>query len=135
MFQKLEREWQRFRRSKPGRRFQQRYEEKQRSRRGMLRKVLVTASGALIFATGIFLLAMPGPGTVLLVIGGGLIAEESRLAARALDWAEVRLRKLCAWSLRLWKGASSATRVVLVICALLIGVSLAFGAYKIAFAG
>jgi hypothetical protein len=135
MFQKLEREWQRFRRSKPGRRFQQRYEDKQRSRRGMLRKTLVTATGVLIFAAGIFLLFAPGPGTVLLVIGGGLIAEESLLAARALDWAEVRLRKLYTRSLQLWNGTPPATRVVLVICALLIVASLAFGAYKIAFAG
>lgn len=135
MFEKLKKDWHRFRRSRPGHRFQLRYYQKQRSRRGTLRKVLVMAAGALIFAAGIFFLAFPGPGTLLLVIGASFVAEESVLAARALDWAEVRARKLYAMSLRLWKGTSPATRVLLVIGALMIFVSLAVGAYKIAFAG
>jgi hypothetical protein len=135
MLEKLKRDWQRFRRSRPGQRFQQRYYQKQRSPHGMIRKGLVMATGALVFVAGIFFLAFPGPGTVLLVIGAGLIAQESLLAARALDSAEVRLRKLYAMSVRLWKGTSTAIRVLLVICALIIVVSLAFSAYKIAFAG
>jgi hypothetical protein len=134
MLEKLKHEWQRFRRSKPGHRFKERYYQKQRSPRSIVRKILVTAAGALIFAVGIFLLAFPGPGTILLIIGASLIAEESLLAARALDWLEVRLRSLFAGSLRLWQRTSPAIRVLLVVCAVVMAVSLAFGAYRIAFA-
>jgi hypothetical protein len=99
-----------------------------------MRKILVMAAGALIFAVGVFLLAFPGPGTILLIIGAGLIAEESLFAARGLDGFELRLRSLYAGTVRLWNRTSPAIKVLLVICALAIAGSLAFGAYKIAFA-
>jgi uncharacterized protein (TIGR02611 family) len=135
MLENLKRSWQRFKRSKPGQRFKQRYYQKQRSGRSTVRKVLVLAAGVLVFAAGIFLLPAPGPGMIVLVIGASLIAEESLVAARALDWAELRLRSLHASSLRLWERASPALRVLIVVCALVIVAALAFGAYKIAFAG
>jgi hypothetical protein len=135
MFEKLKQRWQRFNRSKPGYRFQQRYYEIQRSRRSAVRKILVIAVGVLIFAIGIFFLAAPGPGVIVLLIGASMIAEESVVAARALDWAELRLRTPYTKSLRLWRRASPAIRLWIVICALAIVAALAFGAYKIAFAG
>lgn len=134
MLEKLKHEWRRFRRSQPGYRFKERYYQKQRSPRSIVRKILVMAAGVLIFAVGVFLLAFPGPGTILLIIGASLIAEESLLAARALDSVEVRLRGLFAMSSRLWKRTSPAIKVLLVVCALVMAVSLAFGAYRIAFA-
>jgi hypothetical protein len=134
MLEKLKREWQRFRKCKPGQRFKERYYQKQRSPRSVMRKILVMAAGTLIFAVGVFLLAFPGPGTILLIIGAGLIAEESLFAARGLDGFELRLRSLYAGTVRLWNRTSPAIKVLLVICALAIAGSLAFGAYKIAFA-
>jgi hypothetical protein len=71
---------------------------------------------------------------IVLLIGASLIAEQSLVAARALDGAELRLRSLYAKSLRLWRRASPAIRLWIVICALAIVAALAFGAYKIAFA-
>lgn len=135
MFKDLKQSWQRFKRSKPGYRFQRRYYEKQRSRPSTVRKILVIAVGVLIFAVGIFFLAAPGPGIMVLLIGASLIAEQSLVAARALDWAELRLRTLYTNALRLWRRASPAIRFWIVICALAIVAALAFGAYKIAFAG
>jgi hypothetical protein len=133
MLEKFRQEWQRFKRRKPGQRFQERYREKQKLRRGVLRKVLVTASGALIFAIGVFLLAFPGPGTILIFIGASLIGEESLLGARGLDWLEIRLRSLYRRGMQLWNRTSLGVKVLLLICALVIAGSLAFGAYKIAF--
>ena len=121
-------------RRKPGQRFQERYRQKQRLARSVMRKVLVMTAGALIFAGGVFLLAFPGPGAILLVIGASLIAEESLLAARGLDWLELRLRSFYTRAMRLWNRTSLGIKVLLVICASVIAVSLAFGAYKIAFA-
>jgi putative transmembrane protein PGPGW len=133
MFERIKQSWQRFKRSKPGHRFKQRYYEKQRSGRSTVRKILVITAGLLIFAAGIFFLPAPGPGTIILLIGASLIAEESIIAARGLDWAEVRLRSLYAKSLCLWKRTSPAIRVLVVICAILVVAALALGAYKIAF--
>jgi hypothetical protein len=61
----------------------------------------------LILAAGIFFLPAPGPGTVIVVIGGALVAQESFWAAWALDWAELRLRALYQRGIRAWKRASS----------------------------
>ena len=134
MFKRLKQEWQRFRRRKPGRRFEERYYQKQQSARGVFRKILIMSAGVLIIAVGIVLLAFPGPGTILMLIGAALIAEESLVTARALDWLELRLRGLYARTVRAWKRTSPVIRVLLVICALAIAASLAFGAYKIAVA-
>jgi hypothetical protein len=40
----------------------------------------------------VFFLPAPGPGTVFLVLGAALMAEQSRWIARALDRAELLLR-------------------------------------------
>jgi hypothetical protein len=134
MFERLKQEWQRFRRRKPGQRFEERYHLKQKSARSVFRKVLIMSAGGLTIAVGIVLLAFPGPGTVLLLIGAALIAEESLVTARALDWLELRLRGLYTRTVRAWRRTSPIIRVLLVICALAIAASLAFGAYKIALA-
>jgi hypothetical protein len=92
MQKKLKKSWRHFKRSAPGKRFKQRYYERQRSARGTFRRIFFGGMGALALLTGLFFLVAPGPGTVLLLIGASLIAEESLLAARALDWAELQLR-------------------------------------------
>jgi Putative transmembrane protein (PGPGW) len=60
----------------------------------------------LFMAAGFVLLFIPGPGLVFLFVGAFLIAQQSLLAARALDWSELRLKKLLAWSL----GGGGASR-------------------------
>jgi uncharacterized protein (TIGR02611 family) len=134
MLESLRKNWQRFKRSTPGLRFQQRYHQKQQSGRSAVRRVLVIAAGVLVFAAGLFFLPAPGPGMIILLIGASLIAEESLLAARALDWAELRLRRAYARGLRLWTRTSPLLRLLLLICATVILAALAFGAYKIALA-
>lgn len=111
MLEKLRDEWRRFKSRKPGERFRERYRHKQRSGRGLVQKVLVMAAGALLFAVGVLLLAFPGPGTILMFIGAGLIAEESLLVARGLDWLELRLRTLYRRVMRLWNHTSLGRKV------------------------
>ena len=98
--------------SRPGRRFIERYERRQRSGRNT-RKVLKIAIGCLLLLLGILLLGMPGPGLLVLLLGAGLVAEQSYVAARALDKAEVRTRRLGASALRLWRRRPLLAKIVL----------------------
>jgi UPF0716 family protein affecting phage T7 exclusion len=93
MLKHLKQSWQRFKAGLPGRRFQQQFRLRQRLRGGAARKALLMAAGVLLAAAGIFLLFVPGPGIIILLIGAVLIAQQSSLAARAFDRIEIRLRR------------------------------------------
>ena len=82
---------------KPGRRFGDYYSRKHSDRRRAVRKwALVTAGWALI-ALGAFFSLVPGvPGIVLAIPGAALVSANSRSCARALDWLELRVRRLLA---------------------------------------
>jgi len=88
------RQWDLFRISRPGRRFQDFYERKRGSRGGALWRCLLIACGALLCLAGLFFMAVPGPGIPILLLGMALIAQQSRPTARLLDYAELRLRRL-----------------------------------------
>jgi putative transmembrane protein PGPGW len=90
MFHKLKQSWRDLQQGQPGQRFQDRW--RQRRPAGPARKILVIGSGIVVFAAGLFFLPAPGPGTVLLVLGAALVAEESQWIARALDRAEMLVR-------------------------------------------
>jgi UPF0716 family protein affecting phage T7 exclusion len=85
--------WRRFKAGLPGRRFQQQFRQRRRFRSGAARKSLLMATGILLAVAGVFLLFVPGPGIIILLIGAVLIAQQSSLAARAFDRIEIRLRK------------------------------------------
>ena len=93
MLKHLKQSWQRFKAGLPGRRFQQQFRLRQRLRSGAARKALFMAAGILTAAVGIFLLFVPGPGFIILLVGAVLIAQQSSLAARAFDRIEIRLRR------------------------------------------
>jgi hypothetical protein len=93
MLKDLKQSWRRFKAGLPGRRFQQQFRQRRRFRSGAARKSLFMAIGILLAAAGIFLLFVPGPGIIILLIGAVLIAQQSSLAARAFDRIEIRLRK------------------------------------------
>lgn len=98
MLGRLRQGWRELRRGTPGRRFEERY--RRRHTHGVLRKALVMAAGVLLVLAGIPLLPLPGPGLVVIAAGAALIAQESRTAARALDWLERRLRSaVMSWRL------------------------------------
>jgi len=104
MLQRLKKNWRELKAGIPGERFQKRYRQKQRSPAGWLHRFLFLAGGMLVMAAGLFFLPAPGPGFVILLIGAGLLAEESLAAARALDWTEIRLRRAGRWGKRLWRS-------------------------------
>lgn len=87
--------WRELRHGTPGRRFEERY---QRSRQGpacgALKKWSLIAGGFLLVLVGIIFLPLPGPGLLIIVAGALLMAQESRGAARLLDWLEAKTRRV-----------------------------------------
>ena len=102
MWEKFKQTWRRLKAAKPGQRFQQEFRRRHSAGRSPIQKALLIVGGLLLMAAGFLLLFIPGPGLVFLFAGGFLIAQQSLVAARVLDWSEIRLRKLLAWSLRAW---------------------------------
>jgi uncharacterized protein (TIGR02611 family) len=133
MFDKLKQSWRDFEEDTPGKRFQDYYKRRHQSRQSAWRKALFIASGLLIIAAGVFMLVAPGPGLLVVFLGAMLIAQQSLLAARALDWLELRLRELTVWSLRRWRCAPWMIKALLVVLAIALSGALALGTYLLLF--
>ncbi len=98
------RQWQHFKDTPCGRRFQTRYRMRRSQNGGVTRKILLSSAGTLLILVGVALLVLPGPGLLVMAIGGALIAEESLLAARSLDRLDVFLSRWHGrW--RAWRAA------------------------------
>jgi Putative transmembrane protein (PGPGW) len=85
--------WDRFLHALPGRRFQQRYQRKQKERGSAWKRCALVVAGIALSLAGILFMAIPGPGIPILALGLALVAQESAVMARLLDRAEVRLRR------------------------------------------
>jgi hypothetical protein len=88
------RAWDRFVHAKPGRRFQDRYRRMREGKGSTWKRCVVFCSGILLALVGLFFMAVPGPGIPILAVGLALLAQESAALARALDRAEIKLRRL-----------------------------------------
>jgi hypothetical protein len=130
MWEKFKQAWRRLKAGKPGQRFQQEFRRRHSAGRSPLQKTLLTVGGLLLMAAGFLLLFIPGPGLLFLFAGGFLIAQQSLVAARVLDWSEVRLRKLLAWSLRAWRRSSTALKLMFVVVAMVVLGALGLGIFR-----
>ncbi len=122
------------REGEPGERFQEHYRRRQKGGSSPLRRWLYLGGGTIVILAGIFFLPAPGPGFLIIFLGGGLVAQESMVAARVLDRLELRLRAVGAWALRTWRGASMAVRVLIVVVTLAVVGAAGYGAYWVLFA-
>lgn len=107
--------WQALRRGEPGRRFSDRYEcaRRERGSCGVGVRVALVAAAAVSLAIAVVLSVFPGPALPFYFLAGGLLATESRTIARAMDWTEVRARRIAAWGKRRWRRLPVAARVAL----------------------
>jgi hypothetical protein len=113
MFKKLRHEWSQLKRGKPGSRFQGQFDRNQREKKkSNIGRVFRVVAGVVLLPVGLFFLAVPGPGLVIIALGAVLIAREFGFAARFLDAIEVRGRKIITWTLRRWKRLVQARRKV-----------------------
>jgi hypothetical protein len=95
MFEAIRRSWNRFRAAPAGTRFQSRHRRGE-SRSGFVRKVLVIAAGLVVIALGLVMIVLPGPGLLAMLLGAALIAEESSVAARWFDRADLLVERALA---------------------------------------
>jgi hypothetical protein len=125
-------QWRAFRSARPGTRFEERYERSQKTRtsQSWFLRVLKPAAALVLVAAGVVLCFIPGPGIPLLVIGAGLLGDESRVIARALDGLEVRARKVIARGRRWWRGASRMARDAAITAAVIVMCGIAYGGYR-----
>ena len=127
MLEKIKGSWESFKADSPGKRFQQQFKRRHELARSPLQKALVVGSGVLLTGIGIVLFFLPGPGALFVLLGAVLIAQWSLTLARALDWTEIRVRKLLALSCNVWRQFSAAVKIFLVglaiIAAAVVGVS------------
>jgi hypothetical protein len=136
MFEKIQSDWQSFKKSRPGHRFQERYRRRQRESSGPFDpgKVLYIAVGlVLVLGSAVFGI-LPGPGTLTFFLGLGMIAGEFKPIARLLDWGEVKGRKFLRWFKRLWNGASPAGKALISLVILALAAALIYLGYRLLFA-
>jgi hypothetical protein len=90
----IQRTWSELKAGKPGSRFREYYKRSRSGHHGALRKAVVIVAGSALTVAGMVLLVLPGPGVVVIALGGALIAKESYLAATTLDLVERGSRRV-----------------------------------------
>ncbi len=115
MIRKMREDWRRFKASKPGYRFRDRYRHHQQSSRGRFyfQKALFIVGGLTIAITSIVLAPLPGPGLGTFLLGLAIIAGELRIVAHFLDWAEVKLRGPARWAEGAWASWPRWARILI----------------------
>ena len=123
MMTSFHRIWQGLKRGRSGHRFQDRYAEARKFRHDSswahrARRVLRLIVALVAVVIAVFLMVFPGPAIPFFFLAGTLLASESLYLARAMDWAEVRLRKLWKWGKGHWvelPGWGQAALVILLV--------------------
>jgi hypothetical protein len=120
----------------PGHRFQTRYHShRRRHETGEASKwgrIFNLVGGPTLIIAGFAFLPTPGPSYIIIVIGLWMLAGELQPLARAIDWVEMKLRKLGRWI----KGRRS--HLPAVVWVLIISASVAalgYSAYYLVFDG
>jgi len=104
MLEKTKESWRRYKESEPGHRYKDRYHQRQQGRSGRFSytAVALIVVGILILLLGGIVsvtVPVPGLGWLLILLGLGAFAGESKLIASFLDWVEVKLRRAGRWLL------------------------------------
>ncbi len=110
MFRDLRREWSQLKRGKPGSRFQDQFDRNRREKKSNAGRTIRVVAGLVLLPVGVFFLAVPGPGLVIMGLGAVMIAREFEFAARVLDAFEVRGRRVATWALGRWQQLVRARR-------------------------
>jgi uncharacterized protein (TIGR02611 family) len=133
MFKNIKRRWESVKRGEPGHRFQDEYDKRHGENSSRAKKIGMLVVGAIVLVAGIILMPAPGPGILIVAIGGAMLAQESRIGARILDAAEVRGRALIQWARGVWERAPLAGKVAIALVALNVAAGALYLAYRIMF--
>ena len=99
-----------------------------------MKSVLLIFLGAILALGSLFLAPLPGPGFATVFLGLAILAGELRPAARFLDWAEVRLRRLARFVRGVWQ-ASVVGKISVVLVSAICVAAILYVAYLLLFGG
>jgi hypothetical protein len=124
----IKQEWRQFRDDPPGERFRN-HNERMRSKS----RALVVAQfllGVVLLVVGIALLFIPGPGTVVMAFGLGVLAGRSKKLAGVLDRAEPVVRRWVEIGQRRWYWLPRPARYAILVVGLAAAVFAAYVAWR-----
>ena len=125
----LKDEWRQFRGDQPGERFEKHRERmQQRSKAFTLGLTIV---GILFVLAGVVFLVIPGPGTVAIMFGLGLIAGQSRRLAALLDRVEPWLRTHVRAARERWRTVPGIAKAALMIAVAATAAGIGFGLWRV----
>ena len=135
MLEKVKENWMQFKESEPGHRFQDLYHRRQEQSHGRFDagKFFNIVGGIAVALAGVFFIPAPGPGSMIIFLGLGLIGSEFLPLARFLDWAEVRLRSLADKAKDMWNRSSIPVKVLISLFVLGVTGAVGYGAYELLF--
>jgi uncharacterized protein (TIGR02611 family) len=135
MIERAKENWQRFKQSKPGHRFQDHHYRCQRAyrSRSYLRGLFGIAWGLLVVVGGVIAVPAPGPGWLIILLGLGVIAGESLFFARSLDRVEVILRRLARLVVGVWTTSTTLVKVLITLTVLACAAALVYGMNSLIF--
>lgn len=112
-------QWNALKKSAPGHRFQERY-ERNREDGNLTGRIARTLLGGALVIAGLTLMVIPGPGLPVLVVGAGLLATDSKPAAKLLDWVELKIRPVSVpvtcWLAKHWLPLPRSARIAIALC-------------------
>ena len=122
-------------RGRPGHRFEDHYRHEKHAKPGRRSKgrILRLVLGLASVIGGLILCVIPGPGLPFIFIGGGLLASESLIVARLMDWLELRVRAVLRWAKRHWARMNGWQRVAVVIIGACLGAAGAYLSWRLMF--
>jgi uncharacterized protein (TIGR02611 family) len=137
MIQQVKENWQEFKNSEPGERFQDRYNRRRQEEQGRWSKgaILNIVLGLLIIVGGLVIGLVPGPGGFIAFLGLGLIGSEFQPTAKALDWGEVKVRAVALWAKNIWDVLPLGGKIIVGVLALVVVAAVAYGGYVLFFGG
>ena len=135
MIARAKENWQRFKQSKPGHRFQDHHHRYQRAyrSRSYFRGLFGIAWGLLVVAGGIIAVPAPGPGWLIILLGLGVIAGESLFFARSIDRVELSMRWLARLVVGIWTISPNIVKVMIALTVLSCATALGYGMYSVIF--
>jgi hypothetical protein len=84
-----------------------------------------------MFAVGVVLVFIPGPAILFFLLGGALLAAESLVVARAMDWLEVRIRAAWRWGKTRWDRLPLGAKIAIAVAALVLGAAALWGGWML----
>ena len=132
MIRSLKGNWEGFKESKPGERFKDRYHRRRQESGHIVKRVVLVVLGSVLAAGSLLTAPLPGPGFATVFVGLAILAGEILLAARFLDWSEVRLRLLWQFVVEVWRTGPFG-KVSIIFVAAFLAAGFLYVAYRLLF--